>query len=373
MSQTKTKQAGFSFQLNRKPRNGELLSFNENGQAQIVNSIDIVNNVLHNKKDKKLPKSVKTSNADSFLDVSGVHSQRGFKSYISNEHKAKYDNEVIENSISIISSDIGNQILAQSKSGHIFQIGSISGPLHFLAQKEGFHWFVKDKNVFSIKDDIAWFGGSDIQTKIPFQPKPVENNLGVVENPQLCAVFSGATVFANPGYVVSESQPLTLDRNTGRLVTVNSSKEFKDNMTNISETQDSQVINVDQFFDDLNVKTYYDKRDTSSIRYLHYGLSAEDVVEKYPTLGIYQENDKKLIGLKYGIIHILALEKIKRQQQQIDSQQQLIDSQQQQINALEQLIQSQQQQIDSLQIPSSPDLSSIISRITLLEQQLRVD
>lgn len=168
----------------------------------------------------------------------------------------------------------------------------------------------------AVKTSKLFVGKEGFEKKLPVQPAAVgPNKFGIEESPELSAAFEGAVVLANPGFAVSPQQQLTYDQKTGRLVIVNSANEYKVDVKDINESA-QQAVDVDKLFDKISVKTYYDKRDQSEHKELHYGLSAEEIEQISKDLVIY--DDKGVIqSVKYGALNILALEQIKRQKQKI--------------------------------------------------------
>src|SRR3989338_3996861 len=200
------------------------------------------------------------------------------------------------------------------------------------------------QNIVTLKDSATYFGSSDFHKHIPIQPiSHGPDAFGIEKNPPLSLAVEGAVVLANPGYCVSPQQSVGYDVKSARLVFINSSNIYKNNIFNIKNNTDPNVIDVNDLFSKLNIKTYYDissLTNDSNQRELHYGISAEELAVHFPSLVLYQNEQLKTVN--YGTINLLTTHKVKLQQQQID----LLQSE---LSSLKSDFSSLQSQLSSLQ------------------------
>jgi hypothetical protein len=142
--------------------------------------------------------------------------------------------------------------------------------------------------------------GDNVPAKVPLQPKQSDGTTKSV------VAFDTSIVLTNADTTTGQRQPVTFDPSTGRLLVVQSSKRFKDDI------QEASDLDIDSLFSTLHVKSYTDKATGQK----EYGFIAEELQE-FPQLQNFNEKGE-LVGIKYELISILAVSKLQKLQQQID-------------------------------------------------------
>lgn len=170
----------------------------------------------------------------------------------------------------------------------------------------------KNSELLVVSPTGAYFGTGNVAGRLPLQPKEAN---GTSRN---VVAFDSNVVLVNPATVTSARQQLQFDPSNGRIVVLQSSQRFK---TEIKPLEESKEVDVDKLFNLLEAKSYVDIRykdapTASKVREL--GFIAEDVEKDFPELVNYDEN-KQVVGIKYDTISVLAVNKIKHLQKQLDS------------------------------------------------------
>lgn len=169
--------------------------------------------------------------------------------------------------------------------------------------------------VAAIHNGTLFIGLDDYEKRVPIQPEPSgRNSFGVETVPALKLAVDGAVALSNLGYVVSSTQPIGYDPVTHRIVLVKSSERYKNGMQEVS-SEDQEKI--DALFRNISVKRYYDNRDEKHVK-LHYGLSAEELVEMFPD-AVIRDKDGKPDSVDYSLISLLAVAELKRMRTELDS------------------------------------------------------
>ena len=151
----------------------------------------------------------------------------------------------------------------------------------------------------------GYYFGSNVASRLPLQPRDPSSGTS-----RKVLALDGNFVLVNPTSTVSARQPLTYDAATGRVVVVQSSLKYKKNVQDLAKDLD-----VNKLFRDLEVKSYEDSRLNTGER--EYGLIAEALATAYPQL-VNKDNEGTLTSVRYDVINVLAIEKIKHLQEQVD-------------------------------------------------------
>jgi len=159
--------------------------------------------------------------------------------------------------------------------------------------------------------------GASVQINNPPVGPPNDGGVRLVINGVMVANLAGADAF---------SRVVCQNLNTAAFaVCPGSSIRFKENVTNYDYGLD--------LVRNLRPVSYTWKKGGQA----DFGLIAEEVAKEEPLLAAYDEKGE-IYGVRYDRVGVIAINAIKEQQVQIESQQKLIEQQQMQINELKKIV-----------------------------------